>query len=253
MLNFVDWSDFTFGAFVFIVSIALAFVTPLSMIRIRHEIRLRRIRLIDVFNKSFQIEKNPNKPNASFEFVKAKYAVDLDNVPDKVNREKLRALDLSDPAVDDYLSNVKWNDLPANWRLLGASIIYIMLCFLGFATCLLLLLGHEPFAIFRAMFASAGSCTTPAGDSCAAMHGLTVVVAITFLSSYVFTLKMFVQAVQLFDLNSITMLRAAVHMLLNIVMVGGLFLAVRDPLTLIPQLGLSADGSVTPTWIIAGS
>jgi hypothetical protein len=250
----------------------LAFLTPLIIIIVRHEVRLRRIRLIDEFSRNFgaglkkvdagggqrTIEKIvPQSANVvmidakaeesgaferpaaditqansarsvdetpSFEFVKSKYAVDLDTCPKNVDRFKLRALDMTDAAVDEYLSRLRWYQLRSNWRILWASTPYIVFCFFGFVIAL------SPLSVDGSL--SLKSLIAPtfltSGGLSAAMDGklpadivrsfnqVVTIAAIAFIGAYIFTLRMFIRAVTVFDLSAITMLRATLHVVLAV-------------------------------------
>lgn len=247
------------GVAIFGGAAVLALLTPYSVIKIRHEVRLRRIRLIDVVGKIFKdlgpsSEDGAAQPNTSFEFVKAKYGADLDPPPlsGVVDLAKLRDLDLSDPAVDRYLSGLRWWDLTSNRRLLGASVLYVVVCFFGFALAGLIATGIEPLELVRAVAEPARNCPEAAGRACAYFHDAAIVALLTFLASYIFTLRMFVQAVALFDLNSVTMLRAGVHILLNVVFATSLYLAVPSPLAAVPGVEAAVPGAgPSGGWIVA--
>ncbi|BBE71263.1 hypothetical protein [Oharaeibacter diazotrophicus] len=251
------------GVAIFGGAMVLALLTPYSVIKIRHEVRLRRIRLIDVVGKIFKdlqpIDRDGSaQPNTSFEFVKAKYGADLDPPPTTTGQDgvvdlaKLRDLDLSDPAVDRYLSGLRWWDLTSNRRLLGASVLYVVVCFLGFALAGLIATGIEPLELVRVVAEPARVCPEIARKACAYFHDAAIVALLTFLSSYIFTLRMFVQAVALFDLTSVTMLRAGVHILLNVVFATSLYLAIPEPLAAIPGVEAAVPGAgPTGGWIVA--
>lgn len=245
------------GLAIFGGAMVLALLTPYSVIKIRHEVRLRRIRLIDVVGKIFKdLEPTDRdgvaRSNTSFEFVKAKYGADLDPPPSGVDIRALRDLDLSDPGVDRYLSGLRWLDLTSNRRLFGASVLYVVVCFCGFALAGLIFTGVEPLELVRAATDPARVCADGEDRACAYYHDAALITLLTFLSSYVFTLRMFVQAVALFDLTSVTMLRAGVHILLNCIFATALYLAIPDPLAAVPGVAATAPsaGPSSP-WIVA--
>lgn len=75
-----------------VFSLFLAVVTPVTIIAIRHQVRLTRIKLINLFGKTFELSTTPPQAEpiggtsdqkgrtdvVAFEFLKGKYYVDLD-------------------------------------------------------------------------------------------------------------------------------------------------------------------------------
>ncbi len=279
----------------------LAVFTPLTIILVRHEIRLRRIRLIDAFSQNFgtsdrqdpppeppapvpaDSEKvvglhgtpedppatpTPHRPRTirstpSFEYVLSKYAVDIDSCPKGIDRRKLRALDLSDQAVDCYVSGLRWYQLRSNWRILSASLPYMLCCFFGFLITFWPLTedGMQSLqAVVAPVFPTNGGLADAAGSEAYERHfrNVLTIAAVSFIGAYLFTLRTFVRAVTVFDLSAITMLRATVHVLLSVATVVMIYRALPTTSTLLalnPFGSAAAEGeSAAPIgafWYIA--
>jgi hypothetical protein len=235
-------SDFPWLSFA--AAAVLAVLTPLIIIVVRHDIRVRRIRLIDVFSKTFggsdeDVEAYSGKPqdhcplnrSPSFEFLKSKYSVDLDYYPKDVDRQKLRDLKLDDPAVEDYINNVRWYRLRSNRRILFASIPYVLLCMFGFYLALAPLAGADGSALRKlvdpVVFTSGG---LDAGfDLDRQFEHVATIAAIAFIGAYLYTLRFFIRAVSVFDLSAITFIRAASHVVMTFALVIVVWRALPDP------------------------
>lgn len=286
----------------------LAFLTPVIVIMVRHEVRLRRIRLIDEFSRNFgaglqrvdpvavkqiidprakqsgkvvRLETKPEgggmvpdgpmttigittqiKPvneTPSFEFVKSKYAVDLDTCPANVDRFKLRALDLSDLAVDEYLGRLRWYQLRSNWRILWASTPYVLFCFFGFMIALSPLGPEGPLpleALISPTFLTSGGLpATPEGklpvDALRHFNHVVTVAAIAFIGAYLFTLRLFIRSVTVFDLSAITMLRATLHVVLAVAGIVLIYRAMPDLMGWYKQTKPEELAAIASVWFIA--
>ncbi len=249
-------------------AIVLALITPLTIIAVRHEIRMRRIRLIDEFNHRFNFANQTDtdaqsapKPktdaNPSFEFVKSKYAADLDppsHGAPSVDRKKLRELDLSDPEVDRYLTELRWYQIRSNWRIILASIPYTLICGLGFLIVTLPKgCGTETLnlcTIVNPTLLAVGGL--PAGMNIMPyFEQVMTIAAISFLGAYIFTLRLFIRAVTTFDLTSITVLRATAHIIISVVGTILIWLMLPDPAIPATQLYESVKGEALTAYTVA--
>ena len=242
-----------------IFAFTLAVLTPVIVIMVRHEIRLRRIRLIDEFSKNFgangevlsdrsggtQLRHTP-----SFEFVKSKYSVDLDRYPDDIDPKKLRDLDLNDPAVDQFLSKLRWYSLRSNRRLLWASVPYFLFCFAGFFLALSpITSGSEGPGLQPSIFTSGGIALN--ADTAAYFEQVETIVAISFVAAYIYTLRLFTRAVAAFDLNSVTLLRATAHIIMSVATVVVLWRALPDPTAVDTWLKPpSNEAGIAKVWLL---
>jgi hypothetical protein len=207
-------------------TIFLAFATPVIIIAIRHQVRLTRVKLIELFARNFGFDpvfrtpaaggghailQNKGGADISFEFVKGKYYADLDIQPD----EEPTARDI--PRFPLMLH--------ADWMLLVCAIPYMI--FAGFG--MFLLFGPvieiiEPNGaigswLFPSVLALGGVDRATIMDpiKSAAMHiNVLTVAALAFAGSYFFTLRLLLRAVAVFDLSPITFLRCFAHMVLAV-------------------------------------
>jgi hypothetical protein len=198
---------------------ALAMLVPVMLVAIRHEVRLRRIRMIEALNDNLNFDKDAatgrqrDRSVASFEFVKAKYTVDLDPPPRgcAVTPVQLRRLKFDDEGVlERYIAGLHWWELRSNWAILRAAVPYVLLCAVGF--CAVALLFLKPAEVVACLDAAC-----PQGRRLVLETGsrqFHVFVA-AFCGAFLFTVRLFVKAIAVFDLSAVTVSRAALHILLN--------------------------------------
>jgi hypothetical protein len=195
-------------------AIFLAVLTPLAIIAIRTQVRLTRVRLIDVFAKSFNFRplgSATGQDDVSFEFVKGKYFVDLDMPLDKAT-------------VDDVPRFPMM--LHADWMLIFCAIPYIVFSAFGL---FILFAPHGHFAhdgpigtwLQPSLLAIGGVSRTLVEDPVMAdayHRNVLTVASIAFAGAYFFTLRLFLRAVVVFDLSTVTFLRAFAHMVLAVIL-----------------------------------
>lgn len=198
------------------IALFLAVLTPVTIIAIRHQVRRERVKQIELFAESFDFDtpdtgpaarKTGGVPNASFEFVRAKYFADLDT------RESYGKRSVED--IPRYPMM-----LQADWMLLLCAVPYMILAAFG------LFLLFAPGAAFDtgggalsglflpSMFATGGTLGLPDPDVQALHHNVLTVAAFSFGGAYLFTLRLFLRSVTVFDLSAVTFLRAFTHIVL---------------------------------------
>jgi hypothetical protein len=230
--------------FPIIAAFFLAIVTPMTIIAIRHQIRLNRIKLIELFARNFHFESPAGEPvpapavqaigaavaqpdaasraaaaqasaatsaNVSFEFVKGKYFADLDLDEDR------------EPTIRDVPRFPMM--LHADWMLLLCALPYMVLCWFGafllFSPLIeVMRLGAGNGVgswLWPSMLAIGGLSLTDLTDNRLfnAWHVNVLTVALlAFAGGYFYTLRLLLRAVAVFDLSPITFLRAFAHVLL---------------------------------------
>lgn len=197
---------FTIPSIVYSIAITLAVFTPIVFIFVNHEVRIRRIRLIEEFRRNF-FAQNTEEPRAnpvnlrspSFEFVVTKYIVDLFGLCDDEQRERIRKdgiVCLSSKELYDLVRRANIFKIAINWSLLFAFAPYA----LAVVAATLFVLGFAAEPIRTAVYAIAG----PDGE-----HLLRA----ALLGAYFFTLRQLLRAVTNFDLTSTTAVRAFGHFL----------------------------------------
>ncbi|WP_146035684.1 hypothetical protein [Methylopila sp. Yamaguchi] len=203
-------------------SLFLAVITPMTVIAVRHQVRLSRIKLIDVFAKTFGLSTKPplplhggaapdlNDPKTvvSFEFVKGKYYVDLD-------------LKSEDPRLEDLPRFPMM--LHADWMLLLCALPFMGLSAFGVfvlfapAADILNSGGSVSAWLWPSMLALGGLPSAAVADAAAAaaQHvNVLTVAAVAFAGAYFYCLRLLLRAVASFDLSPVTFLRAFAHMVM---------------------------------------
>lgn len=187
----------------------LAVITPFAIISIRTQVRYTRVRLIDLFAENFGLKPADRKGEAlvSFEFVRGKYFIDLP-----------KATPMSSAAMIPRFPML----LHADWMLLFCAVPYMVFSTFGLFVLLSPLEFHGlngPIADwFRpSLLAVGGVPASVASDSVALVAyqvNVQTVAAMAFAGGYFFTLRLFLRAVVMFDLSTVTFLRAFAHMVL---------------------------------------
>jgi hypothetical protein len=235
--------------FALIAALFLSVVTPITIIAIRHQVRLTRIKLIDLFAKSFKLNAtgNDGNQNISFEFVKGKYYSDLDIDEDK------------SPSLADVPRFPMM--LHADWMILICAVPYMLFAgfgiFILFAPYVELIPNHGELILHKvtpnwcalniAEFACTGRATYSDSSpgiynwlfpSILAIGGLPAnqvlgennfgfiyhhvnfltIAALAFAGGYFYTLRLLLRAVTSFDLSPITFLRAFAHLVLSVLL-----------------------------------
>lgn len=204
-------------------SVFMAVVTPVAVIMIRHEVRLSRIKLIELFADTFnfaapsqqagpvQLVDPRGAQNVSFEFVKGKYFADLDLPP---NQSQTAA------AVPKFPMLIR-----SDWLMLICAIPFIVIAWFGafilFAPLIEVMRIGKEFAVgswlWPSMLALGGSDNRTLQDAVQfeAQHVNVLTVAmLAFAGGYFFSLRLLLRAVAVFDLSPVTFLRCFVHILL---------------------------------------
>ena len=225
-------------------SVFMAFVTPAAVVMIRHEVRLSRIKLIELFAETFNfvqatprtasvaraepvpqvVQDQPSPPssqspqrdstskqNVSFEFVKGKYFADLD-MP--------RHHQHTAANVPRFPMMIR-----SDWLMLVCAIPFMVIAWFGsfilFAPLIEVFRIGKDFGVgswlWPSMLALGGAdintIRDPAQFEAQHVNVLTVAM-LAFAGGYFFSLRLLLRAVAVFDLSPITFLRCFVHILL---------------------------------------
>jgi hypothetical protein len=225
-------------------SVFMAFVTPAAIVMIRHEVRLSRIKLIELFAETFNfvpsaprtaavppavpvqqdgmIQPAPqeaqlpqrdakSRQNVSFEFVKGKYFADLD-MP--------RHHQQTTANVPRFPMMIR-----SDWLMLVCAIPFMVIAWFGsfilFAPLIEVSRIGRDFGVgswlWPSMLALGGAdintIRDPAQFEAQHVNVLTVAM-LAFAGGYFFSLRLLLRAVAVFDLSPITFLRCFVHILL---------------------------------------
>lgn len=192
----------------FTAALYLAVVTPIIIIAIRHQVRLARVRLIELFDANF----NMSAGNCSFEFVKGKYFVDVADTSEK----ELRELKIA------HLPRYPFA-LGTDWMLLLCATPLIV--FAGFGLFILFAPAPSLVAFLRdpgvgppgwslalkpSLLLLGGELNATPQDH---VNALTIA-AVAFAGAYFYCLRLFLRAIAVFDLSAVTFLRAFAHMVM---------------------------------------
>lgn len=196
----------------FLMCLLLSVITPFSIIAIRTQVRLTRVKLIDLFAEMFDIVPlGGSKRFATYEFVRGKYFVDL---PAKAGPYQLDDI----PRFPMLLH--------ADWMLLFCAVPYMIFSAFG----IFILLSPEAFlfpdrpiwvwlrpSLLAVGGLDAGTIGNP--EEVGAFHRNVLMIAgLAFAGGYFFTLRLFLRAVVMFDLSPVTFLRAFAHLVLAVIL-----------------------------------
>lgn len=252
-------------AWTVVVAFAISVVTVFALIFGRYEIRLRRLRLIRDYVKTFPvIDQEDDETSPSFEFVRTKYAADV-----RGNGER-NEIDSDGPPrsaegiikeINGTIRQTRFFLNKGDLRLLAAALPYMLVVFTGFTlalsglgcfegtdTCLtgstfnLLTVGGAAFRE-RVM--------TPEMKQLA--ENVMTVAAITFIGAYLSSLRYLVQALAVFDLNGYTMIRQAAMVVISVLASAALYRALPD-LDAVQSIATierqSTVEGLSPLWIL---
>lgn len=200
------------------VAASMAFFTPVMFVAVHHEVRLRRIKLIDILSRSFGKTVRPGGALSqipSFEFVKAKYGVDLGECPKHLDRKTFQDLDFRDPAVEHYITGLHWYNVSTSRHTLMAGVPYAILTAFGLFAVLAPLAESRHVVtdlIPRSILLAGGM------ESASDIYvgNVLMIAGATFLGAFLFTLRSLLRGVIVFDLSSASLLRAATHIIVSV-------------------------------------
>lgn len=223
-----------------IIALAFALLTPRLLLYGRSEIRLRRLRSIQDFARSFDTRPKEGgdstrattlASNPSFEFVKSKYLSDLD-VPEPTNGEIPLADRSEVDQIDFIIRNLRGMGSTGNRRLFIASSGFMLLTYIGFAALT---------KTFQCGLSS-GACET-AGAIYGNSVQLAMIASLAFAGAYISAIRTFARAIAVFDLTPHTFLRQTAETIASVVFTIVLFALLRDPISAATALVTTPDTS----------
>ncbi|MDB5523842.1 MAG: putative rane protein [Rhizobium sp.] len=241
LTTFGSWLyDFVLG--IDVPALLFAVLVPFLIIYVNHEIRFRRLRMIDDYDNSFrtrlsvvnQKENNDNETgNPTFEYVKSKYISDIRD--EEITRRagsKTAQWPTSEKIQDLLAAPPSFFRLTANRRLMFAAVCFALITYFGFAV------SFERISCF----VSTGACSTslqnlvfvggigaPSADALRFGEQVLTVAALAFLGAYIATIRELLRRMAVFDLSSFTFLKQAAETLASVLGVVFLFRALPDP------------------------
>jgi hypothetical protein len=267
------------------VALALALIAPVLLIYGRHEVRIRRLRTIQDFIRSFdQLGALPVQPpvqpagidngaptqaipvtvdaeaqsagqrirqNPSFEFVKSKYISDIE--PKRL--KGLPAMDALGEAeqIDRIIESIGPFGSRADRRLFCATLGFIFVSYFGFQAVL---------ATIVCGF-GAGGCACAAGNNCAAatstvtlgsFEQLRIIASLAFIGAYIAAIRIFLRGLSVFDLSAFSFLRQTAEVFASVAFTMVVYRAFPDPLyQMVAGAGFNptppASGSIPLIWL----
>lgn len=242
-----------------VYALLLAVLTPLLLIYGRHEIRLRRLRSLKDFLWSYgktpvathsgdantsQKENTQLIENPSYEFVKSKYISDL-SIKAPADGPRFDDLDEVDQ-IDLIIDSIGHFGTASDWKIFLSTIGFILLSYIGFSALgTTLTCGLDP---------SACDCRAPsAASACANALGgfgkwaeIVAIGSLAFAGAFIAALRTFVRSVAVFDLSPYTFLRHTAEIIASVIFTIVLYLAFRDPVATLQDLGSHVFGTGTP-------
>ena len=227
-------------------ALLLAFTVPSLIIYALHELRFRRLRLLEDCDASFSVKaagaaqtgvdgatEGRLSDNPSFEFVRSKYVADIDDDEfAKIYSLAAKVLKM-DGKINLLLSRRPgFFKLKSNRRLLVAAFGFVVLTFFGFFFCLICLGGSAASTCATGdcnrVFFIGGLSGTP-NQLKSFEEQLLTVMTITFVGAYVSAVREFLRRMSVFDLTSYTFLKQSAEIFASVVFVAFLYRAFPDP------------------------
>lgn len=246
---------------------AVAALTIFSLLFGRFEIRLRRLRLIRDYIKTFPNTAHSLENagiNPSFEFVRSKYSADVNldfDLPGDTSEvdEQIAQIDATIKATRAFGNT-------GDMRLLLGSLTYAAVIFAGFQL------------LFSNIFCNAGGspCSGGAWLSTFVLGGnpgtvsvsdnpgllwsaqnIATIACFAFVGAYASSLRYLVRALSVFDLQAFTFIRQAAVTVITVLVTIALYRAVPDPVAKIEEIMSGAPAAlpainpgVSLTWML---
>lgn len=231
-------------------ALLVAVMTPALIIFGRQEIRLRRVRHIFDFERTFGhigTSDDSKKINPSFEFVRSKYLSDVDmegafNLPDYQNPNAQQ--------VQEILDRIKRLGRRRDFRMLLSSVALMIVLYFGVDALLAAItcgFGGVACSCALTHFAPCETAAGANGSSGVAYGKLVTIGALAFAGAFVETFRTFLRHLAVFDLSAYTFLRQTGEMVAAIIFTMIAFAAFPDPLK--PLTGGTQSSEITWLWI----
>lgn len=181
-----------------ILSLIFSLFIPVLLICIRHQVRVNRIRLIEIHEKNYGLDGVK-----AFEVVKDRYLIDIPSYRETINHE--------------YISDrIRYTFFYfSSWVLLVSALPYSILVFIGYF--FILTPSTTLYDIFTSLNLSGNSIFLYQIQAYSSdkLRLAPIVLMTAFLGAFFFTIRYMIRAVMVFDLSSITFIRAFSHILLT--------------------------------------
>lgn len=251
-------------AWTLVAAFSIAFITIFALIFGRYEIRLRRLRLIRDYVKTFPvIDQQEDSTSPSFEFVRTKYAADVRGKDERKSEDwnEVRSTESIIKEINDTIFQTRFFLNRGDLRLLAAALPYLFVVMTGFV---LTLSGFGSFDTeAMCLNETAFNLLTVGGmqfsEQAAAIElrqlaeNVLTVAAITFVGAYLSSLRYLVQALAVFDLNGYTMIRQAAMIVISVLASAALYRALPDLVAVQEVVSIERNtpiGELSALWIL---
>lgn len=242
------------------VAFTIATLTVVLLIFGRYEVRLRRLRMIRDYLKTFPNTMGLSADsgtgiNPSYEFVRTKYSADIKfdsqtgaGKPDDVIHH-----------IDNVIRATRFFGNWGDFRLLFAATAYWIATYVGFKVSLTNF-ACPPSEVVKCLGGPfmgtlfAGGLPGAAGETLNAqmLHTASNVVTVasfTFIGVFAASLRYLVRSVALFDLSAFSFIRHAAMIMITVLLTITLFRAFPDPFAAITSLGASTGQASTTAGV----
>lgn len=230
-------------------ALLIAIATPLLVIFVRQEVRIRRIRHIFDFERTFaQIgdSKDDRRVNPSFEFVRSKYLSDIETTGILSDTDHQLP---TGAQLNELFVRVREQGRRQDLNMLIPSLALMILIYFGIeALFTAISCGFDGIACTcsRSFFATCAKAV-PSKTVIADYGHLIIIGGLAFAGAYVETIRSLLRNLAVFDLSSYTFLRQSGEMIASVVFAVIAYAAIPDPLN-----PFAADGDregVSRLWI----
>jgi hypothetical protein len=228
-----------------VLAALISFLTIFSLVFGRYEVRLRRLRMIRDYVKTFpNTVESPESSgvNPSFEFVRSKYSADV-NLGDDDDSEHETEVESHIAQIDATIAATRFFGNRGDIRLLIASIAYAAVIFAGFRLifakleCVAAGSSTGCNELWLSLFVVGGSTGAPNPAQNPALIWLAqntaTIACFVFAGAYASSLRYLVQALSVFDLQAFTFIRQTGVIVVSVLITLALYRAVPDPLAAI--------------------
>lgn len=258
------------GAFMtspIVTAAAVAALTIFSLLFGRFEIRLRRLRLIRDYIKTFPNTAHSFENagiNPSFEFVRSKYSADINL--DLNRRDGMTEVDEQIAQIDATINATRAFGNTGDIRLLLDSLAYAVVIFAGFQllfTNILCNAGQSPCgsSAWLSVFVLGGNAgTTSFAENPGLLwsaQNIATIASFAFVGAFASSIRYLVRALSVFDLQAFTFIRQAAVTTITVLVTIALYRAVPDPMSLIdsirsgePAILPAINPGVSFTWML---
>lgn len=231
-------------------ALLVAVLTPALIIFGRQEIRLRRVRQIFDFERTFgniRTSEDGKKINPSFEFVRSKYLSDVDmagtfSQPDYQHPNAAQ--------IQEILDRITRLGRRRDRRLLASSVGLMIVLYFGVDALLAAItcgFGSVTCSCALTHFAPCDAALNASENTGVTYSALVTIGGLAFAGAFVETFRTFLRHLAVFDLSAYTFLRQTGEMVAAIIFTMIAFAAIPDPLQPFTR-GTESDG-IPWLWI----